>query len=201
MIRTERVSVAEIELPAGTSGQSLDATRITRRPARLQERAHLGKLALRLRPQAYPQAERTVGVPLPAAGHVSQSAELTALFISPAEFLLVARLAGLDELAARLASALGGQEAALVDVSSNFAVFRLSGPRAASVLARGCSVELEPPAFNAGCCATTKIGRITTLIHRVNEEPSFDVYVGRSFSASLLSWFAGFAELEELPSA
>ena len=101
----------------------------------------------------------------------------------------------------RLAGTLGGQEAALVDVSSKFSVFRLSGPAAASVLARGCSVELQPPAFLAGCCATTKIERITTLIHYVNEKPSFDVYVGRSFSASLLSWFTDFAESETLRSA
>jgi heterotetrameric sarcosine oxidase gamma subunit len=154
----------------------------------LQARDHLTVLALRVRREAHALAEGALNTKLPVPGRTSATGELTVLPSGPTEFLVVSALARPHDLIARMESAMSAADAATVDVSSNFAVLRLSGPHATYWLSRGCSIELEPPAFTAGACATTKVGRVTTLIHRVTDQPCFDCYVLRSLSASLRVW-------------
>jgi sarcosine oxidase subunit gamma len=87
---------------------------------------------------------------------------------------------------------LGGREedypdaAAAVDVSAARVVLELSGPRAADVLATGCSLDLDASSFAPGRCAQTLLARAEVLLWRCEPErwwvlvrPSFASYVRR----------------------
>jgi sarcosine oxidase subunit gamma len=88
---------------------------------------------------------------------------------------------------------LGGREeefpeaAAAVDVSANRVAFELSGPGAADVLARGCSLDLHPSAFPPGRCAQTLVARAQVILFRADEE-TFQLLVRPSFAGYLQAW-------------
>ncbi len=191
--------MGEISLQSSPFGGTLDATTVQPDPARLRERPSLGKISLRLSQATYANAESGLGLPLPAAGRAVQSAELTVLSVSPTEFLVVIQLGELNTWTVRLQHALAGRHAAVVDVSGSTTVLRLSGAAAPNLLYRGCPIELAGPAFPTGGCATTRIGRITTIVHRVDDEPCFDLYVPRSMAFSLLCWLTNVGTWHGLP--
>ena len=77
--------------------------------------------------------------------------------------------------------------AAITDVTDGRVAFRLAGPSAREVLAKGCPLDLHPRAFAPGRCAQSLLAKASVLIHLVDDGPergpSFDVYVARSFAA------------------
>jgi sarcosine oxidase, subunit gamma len=180
----------------GPFGGLLDATSSF---ARLSERPDLGKLSLRLHPEARASAERTFGLQLPAAQCATVAGALTVLSVSPTEMLVVMPLGELGGCMAKLQDALAEQDAAVVDVSSSTTVLRLSGSGAVELLYRGCSIELQAPMFAVGHCAATKIGKIAILVHHVADEASYDLYVPRSLAFSLLSWLTSHGIWRGLP--
>lgn len=100
---------------------------------------------------------------------------------------LVMDEAGGEDFADRLQERLQGL-ASVSDQSSSYAILRLSGPGARTVLQRGASVDLHPDAFSAGSVATTVIAHIGTIIRQVDDLPTFDVAVFRSLSGSFRHW-------------
>lgn len=111
------------------------------------------------------------------------------LWMSPNEWLIVSDAQSGAQLTARLAQALGGLNAAATDVTDARRVFRVSGPSAYDVLARGCALDFYPSAFPVGRCAQTLVAKIAALAHLRAPEPVFDVYVARSFSGYAWRWF------------
>ena len=77
--------------------------------------------------------------------------------------------------------------AAAVDVSANRTAFALAGPDAAEVLARGCSLDLDEPAFPVGACAQTLLARSEVLLFRAGQT-SFHLFVRPSFAPYVRSW-------------
>jgi sarcosine oxidase subunit gamma len=53
---------------------------------------------------------------------------------------------------------------------------------------KGCSLDLHPRVFNAGDCAQSGLARCHMLLHQINEIPTYDVYVHRSFSHYAWRW-------------
>ena len=88
---------------------------------------------------------------------------------------------------------LGGREedfpgaAAAVDVSANRVALELSGPAAASVLARGCPLDLDASALAPGACAQTLVGKAQVILHRPASE-RFTLLVRPSFAPYLRAW-------------
>jgi len=72
--------------------------------------------------------------------------------------------------------------AIVTDLGQARTVIRLSGARARDVLATGCLLDLHPAVFPPGHCAQTVIAHCTVLIHAVDDTPSFDLYVARSYA-------------------
>ncbi|WP_282958396.1 sarcosine oxidase subunit gamma, partial [Amycolatopsis pretoriensis] len=85
-----------------------------------------------------------------------------------------------------LEAALSRESAAVVDVSAQRNVVRLTGAHAADVLAHGCSIDLEaaPP----GTCVQTLLAR-TGIVLMVREE-GFTILVRQSFSDYFHAWLA-----------
>mgnify|MGYP005675383397 CR=1 FL=1 len=71
-------------------------------------------------------------------------------------------------------------------------IFRISGPRARDVLAKGCPLDLHPNAFPANACAQSLLGKIGVVIDCLNGD-TFEVTAGRAYARSLWAWITGAA--------
>ena len=80
------------------------------------------------------------------------------------------------------------QLASVSDQSAAFVVFRLSGPHARKVLQRGAPLDFHPACFAPGSVATTVIAHIGVIIHQIDDAPTYDIALFRSFAASFRDW-------------
>jgi methylglutamate dehydrogenase subunit D len=81
-----------------------------------------------------------------------------------------------------------GETASLVDQSDGRTMLRISGPRARDVLAKGVHIDLHPSAFKPGDTATTAIAYINVLFWQVDEGPTYDVIMFRSYAVAFRDW-------------
>ena len=129
------------------------------------------------------EAQRQFGVALPIAPNtIVGSAALSALWLGPSSWLLVAGGASplVDFDAKRDAiNAAGG---ALFDVSASRIAWTVSGPHATTVLAAGCPLDFHPRAFAAGTCAQSLLGHINALFVKRDDAPTIAVMVARSYA-------------------
>ena len=158
----------------------------------LCERPFKGQLALRGNSADHEFVEGVqgvlkVGVPLDANTAIV-GGDITLLWLGPDEWLVVTPDGQETELAKRINDALAGQHFAVSDVSDSRAVIGLTGVHARDVLMKGCSLDLHPRVFNAGDCAQSGLARCHMLLHQINEIPTYDVYVHRSFSDYAWRW-------------
>lgn len=131
-----------------------------------------------------------VGADPPQTANTSNTGLLASLlWLGPTEWLVVSDTQSGAELSARLRQSLGGTRGAVTDVTEARIVLRLSGVQSHAVLARGCSIDLDPREFAVGRCAQTLLAKITVLIHASTAEPAFDVYVARSCAGYAWRWF------------
>lgn len=127
-----------------------------------------------------------LGVELPAGPQAAWNDGLTALGTGPATWLLVDERGG-PGFGRALKERLAGF-ASVSDQSSGYAVFRLSGEKARSLLQRGAYLDFDPSAFGAGSCVTTTIAHIGVIVWQAAEAPDFRVALFRSYSASFRHW-------------
>jgi sarcosine oxidase, subunit gamma len=107
---------------------------------------------------------------------------LTAFWLGPESWLLVAGAASaLCDFSAKR-DALNNQGGALFDVSASRVAWALSGARAADVLAKGCPLDFHPRAFAVGACAQSAYGHINVLLEKRDETPTFTLMVARSLA-------------------
>jgi sarcosine oxidase, subunit gamma len=130
-------------------------------------------------------ALRLFGIALPAAPNTTaRNARLTALWLGPTSWLLVASeppaLAGFAATRDALAAA-GG---ALFDVTASCSGWTVAGPHAATILAGSCPLEFHPRAFAQGACAQSMLGRVNALIYR-RDASAFTLIVARSYARSV----------------
>jgi sarcosine oxidase subunit gamma len=134
-------------------------------------------------------ARRLFDVALPLApGTTARTDALTAMWIGPASWLLVAGGASplLDQATKR--DALNAAGGALFDVSAGRVAWTLTGPHAADVLAKGCPLDFHPRAFAAGTCAQSLYGHVAALIDRRDDTPTFTLLAARSYARDV--WHA-----------
>lgn len=129
-----------------------------------------------------------IGCDLPAAPNTTASGgACTVFWMGPNEWLIHCAEGAQGELVEGLRDALGGQHAAVVDVSDYYAVMRLSGDRTLEVLSKGTSLDLHPRAFPSGCCAQTLFGHATVLLHKLSDGV-VDLQVRWTFAAYVWSY-------------
>lgn len=122
------------------------------------------------------------------ANTVNSGNGISILWLGPNEWWVVAAADRSDELVAALRQAFQGQHTAVIDVSESRTVITVSGPKARDMLARGISLDLHPRVFGPGQCAQTGMAKANILLHQLDDKPSYDIYVLKSFSDYLFRW-------------
>ena len=175
---------------------ALEGARLRPRGMRLRERQRLGKIDLRGDPhdRAFMAAAgRVLDLLLPTEPSTSAvKDQISALWLGPDQWLLTCPTQDAPGLIETLRAALADVHSAITDVSDGRVAFRVAGPSARDVLAKGTPLDLHPRAFGPGSCAQSLLAKASVLIHLVDDEPergpSFDVYVARSFAHYLWTW-------------
>ena len=73
--------------------------------------------------------------------------------------------------------------AAVTDLSHARTAIALAGPASRAVLAKLCSIDVDPAVFRSGACAQTQFGQIGALVH-CRAAQSFEILVFRGFAVS-----------------
>ena len=60
--------------------------------------------------------------------------------------------------------------------------------RSRGLLAKGCPLDLDQRVFAPGQCAQTRIAKTGALIWQIDDKPTFDIVVRRSFASYLWRW-------------
>jgi len=114
----------------------------------------------------------------------SGDAEGAILAIAPGRLLVESRD---PRLAERLAEQIGPELGAVTDLSHARIAIRVSGPKAAWVLAKGLALDLDPAAFPPMKVAQSAIHEVGVIVRRLSAD-SFDLYVYRGFALSFWEW-------------
>ena len=67
-------------------------------------------------------------------------------------------------------------------------MFTVTGPDTLDVLAQSTGVDVHPSAFPTGRAVRAGFARTSALIHRLDDRPSFDVYVDASLARYAGRW-------------
>ncbi len=130
-----------------------------------------------------------LGVVLPDHPNtVDRRGDMTALWLGPDEWLVAAPEAEEDRVARALEAATAGAHAVATVVSDSLRIFRLSGADARHVLAQGCALDLHPRVFAPGRCARTGLAKTDVLLHQLDDAPTYDIYIDRSYATYLWRW-------------
>lgn len=163
---------------------------------RLGERPFSGLINLRARADAVGLAKvgKVLGARLPTDPNTAvESDHDTACWLGPDEWLVLTSAGGQAERSEQLREALDGQFAAVTDVSGGYVLITVAGTRCRELLAKGCTLDLHPRAFQAGRCAQTLLAKAgVLLIARADDH--IDLLVRRSFADYLWRWLVDAAE-------
>lgn len=159
-------------------------------PFAMGEKMFLGKMALLgVGEQFRAVTASALGFELPyEPNRVSRRGELTALWLSPEEWLLVTSASNSAKMCAEVSQAVAGIHALAVDVSDRWDVICVTGSQAVDVLNQGTSLDLVAPGFPSGSCAQTQLGRVQVIIHQHEDRPTFDVFVDSTHAEFLWRW-------------
>ena len=164
----------------------------------VSERPFLGHVSLRGDPGDggfTSAAEAVLGFRLPTEPNTTAGkGGLLALWLGPDEWLVVTPPDAQTPLAQSLEAALEGMHAAVTDVTGGQTVITLSGPRARDVLAKGCPLDLHPSVLRPGDCAQTLLAKANVIIRCVDDSPSYELTVRRSFADYAALWLQDAAQ-------
>lgn len=158
----------------------------------LVERPFFTHVNLRVDPgdaEALASVQQVLGVALPLTPNTTAQGDgPLAIWLGPDEWLLLAESDASGSLVGELQTALAGRFASVVDTSAGQTVIRLRGPSTLDVLARGCALDLDPSVFPPGACAQTLLARAQAILVAVDDTPTFDIVVRRSFAPYVAAW-------------
>lgn len=164
----------------------------------LFERAFMGHLNLRgdTADQTFLDAvQAAVGFGLPIEPNtVTEGGEFAALWLGPNEWLILTPSGRETALAGALRDSLGEVLSSVVDVSGGQTVLNLRGPHVRNLLAKGCTLDLHPRVFGPGRCAQSLVAKANVTVRQLDESPSFDLIVRRSFAEYLAIWIEDAAQ-------
>ena len=136
--------------------------------------------------------QKSYGVELPASSRVAQGPKVTLIGYGPGQWLAVSESIANEALAGDLAAKLKGL-ASISDQSGGRTVFRISGPRARDVLAKGLPIDLDPRAFPPGSAATSAISHIGVQLWQADDTRGYDLAIFRSLTESFWRWLTASA--------
>lgn len=135
------------------------------------------------------RADKIIGLPLPASPNRFVACnDMQCVWQGPDEWLLVVPDGRQLVMADRLEEALDGIHHAVTDVTGNRVIFRLSGRNAPALLSIGCSIDFSEHLFPKGAAVQTLLAGTPVTILRIDDEPSFDIHLRRSYRTWLRDW-------------
>lgn len=117
--------------------------------------------------------------------------DVTVSCLSPDRWWIAGMQAKIGSLEARLRDTLRETPHSIVSLSPGLVSFRLKGPDAAAILAKGTALDLDTVSFPKGSARRTLHAGISTVIHRPGlDEPNgaFELHVSRSYHHYMRSW-------------
>ncbi len=132
--------------------------------------------------------KEVTGSPLPLVPNTVLYGDQQACWLGPDVWLLSLQADGAELLKLTLEQALQGQHASINDLSGAQLTFRLTGEKVREVLAKGCTLDLQPSVFRSGSCAQTGLAKANVLIVSHENGSGIDLVVRHSFSDYLLQW-------------
>lgn len=156
------------------------------------ERPFLGHINLRGDagdPQFVAAVARVVGTAVPIAPNtVAHGGDNVVCWLGPDEWLIVTPTEREAAIARDLRATLSGLFAAVTEVGGGQTVIALRGDSVRELLAKGCPLDLHPRVFGVDRCAQSHLAKAPILIRQVDEVPSFEIVVRRSFADYVWTW-------------
>jgi sarcosine oxidase subunit gamma len=178
--------LARFHLPARAEVESAKARVIC------GERAFLGHINLRGDAddaQFVAAVAHVAGTAVPTTPNtVTHGHENVVYWLGPNEWLIVTPTEREGAIARELRTALAGLFVAVTEVGGGQTVITLRGEAARELLAKGCPLDLHSRVFGVDRCAQSHLAKAPILIRQVDEAPSFEIVVRRSFADYLWTW-------------
>jgi sarcosine oxidase subunit gamma len=134
-----------------------------------------------------PELATRAPYPLPMTPNtVWEDEPRAALWLGPDEWLILGPPGSQGDIVEELDAALDGTHHSVVDVSDNRVALELGGPGVNALLAKGCSLDLDPRAWGVGSCAQTMLGRAQVILHE--RTATTGLLVRPSFADYLVDW-------------
>lgn len=127
------------------------------------------------------------GVDLPKGSARVEGQGIAFVWAGPDQWLAVAERKDGRDLEVELKAALSGI-ASVVDQSDGRVVVRISGARARDILAKGIPVDLDARAFKPGNVAITHASHIGVILWQIDDKPTYEVALFRSYVDSFAHW-------------
>lgn len=160
--------------PALTSFPGWDGVDITLLPPAT-------RLLLRGRRGTAQQVHPALGLTLPdQPGGTVTAGQISALWLGPDEWLLLAAADQAPRLVPALEEVLRPLPHSLVDISHRQTAVQISGRKAARCLSAGCPLDLDATVFPVGRVARTLLGKAEIVLWRTGLQ-AFHLEVWRSF--------------------
>ena len=132
---------------------------------------------------------RVVGAPVPTTPNtVARGDGNVVCWLGPDESLIVTPSEREGAIARELRAALAELFVAVTEISGGQTVIALRGEAVRELLAKGCPLDLHPRVFGVDRCAQSHLAKAPILIRQVDEAPSFEIVVRRSFADYLWTW-------------
>ena len=128
------------------------------------------------------------GVELPRQPNTVSVGTNTMYWLGPNEWLLATQESDAGKIAAKLLKSLKKQHVAINDLSGGQVSYRLKGDAAATLLAKGCTLDLHPSVFGPGQCAQSGLAKSAVLLTPLADGSGYEVVVRRSFADYLWQW-------------
>ncbi len=109
-------------------------------------------------------------------------------WLGPDEWLIVTAHENTRGLVDQISRLREDQHVAVTDVSGGNILLRLVGENARDVLAKGCTLDFHPDALPVGHCAQSGLAKANMLIGYIDNQPTYEIVVRRTFSEYLCLW-------------
>jgi heterotetrameric sarcosine oxidase gamma subunit len=193
LIQKERGFVAEQPFLTARAAFADQTAKLPRAHAssllRITEHLGLGLATLMARGDEAALAARVAqqfGIDLPSGATRSARSGTAFVGIGPGTWL-ACREASDPNWASELAAMVSGL-ASVSDQSSGYAVLRVTGPAARDLLSRGAFIDFHPSVFGPGSAAATTIAHIGVMLWQLDDAPTYDVALFRSYAESFWHW-------------
>jgi heterotetrameric sarcosine oxidase gamma subunit len=132
------------------------------------------------------------GVELPRTPRCTGPGAVELIWAGPSQWLVLGEESDGRAFEQQLQSVFGGV-ASITDQSDGRVIIRVSGPRARDALAKGVLIDLHPSEFKPGATALTVVAYMNAHLWQVDDAPTYDVAMFRSFALAFWEWLAAAA--------